>query len=50
MKNLLLTLLHLAIAAARLCGPGGVLAVIAENLVLCDNSIDVATRPRGSKT
>src|SRR5215470_3736922 len=34
MRNLLLTLLHLAIVAARLCGPGGVRAVIAENLLL----------------
>src|SRR5689334_7516460 len=34
MKNLLLTLLHLAIVAARLCGPGGVRTVIAENLLL----------------
>src|SRR4030081_461071 len=34
MKNLLLTLLHLAVMTARLCGPGGVRAVIAENLLL----------------
>ena len=34
MRNLLLTLLHLAVATARLCGPGGVRAVIAENLLL----------------
>ena len=34
MKNLLLTLLHLAIVAARLCGPGGLRSVIAENLLL----------------
>src|SRR5262245_493365 len=34
MTNLLLTLLHLAVAVARLCGTGGVRAVIAENLVL----------------
>ena len=34
MRNLLLTLLHLTIVAARLCGPGGVRAVIAENLLL----------------
>jgi hypothetical protein len=31
---LLLTLLHLAVTTAKLCGPGGVRAVIAENLVL----------------
>src|SRR5499427_8906549 len=34
MRNVLLTLLHLAVVAARLCGPGGVRAVIAENLLL----------------
>src|SRR6516162_1813735 len=34
MRNLLLTLLHLAVVAARLRGPGGVRAVIAENLLL----------------
>ena len=34
MKDVLLTLLHLAVMAARLCGPGGVRTVIAENLVL----------------
>jgi putative transposase len=34
MKNLLITLLHFAVVTAKLCGPGGVRAVIAENLVL----------------
>jgi len=34
MRNFLLTLLHVAVVAARLCGPGGVRAVIAENLLL----------------
>ena len=34
MRNVLLTLLHLAVMAAKLCGPGGVRAVIAENLLL----------------
>ena len=34
MKDLLLTLLHLAVLTAKLSGPGGVRAVIAENLVL----------------
>ena len=34
MKDLLLTLLHRAVTAAKLCGPGGVRAVIAENLLL----------------
>src|SRR5215831_7888058 len=34
MRNLLLALLHLAVVAARLRGPGGVRAVVAENLLL----------------
>src|SRR6266568_6557911 len=34
MKNLLIILLHFAVVTAKLCGPGGVRAVIAENLVL----------------
>ena len=34
MKDLLLTLLHLAVITAKLCGPGGVRTVIAENLLL----------------
>src|SRR5262245_28476737 len=34
MKGLLLTLLHLAVLTAKLCGPDGVRAVIAENLLL----------------
>ena len=34
MKDLLLTLLHIAVVIAKLSGPGGVRAVIAENLLL----------------
>src|SRR5712691_6841842 len=34
MKELLLILLHLAVMTAKLCGPSGVRAVIAENLLL----------------
>ena len=34
MKDLLLTLLHLAVMTAKLCGPGGVRGLIAENLLL----------------
>src|ERR1700680_4639591 len=34
MRDLLLTLLHLAVMTAKLCGPGGVRAVITENLLL----------------
>jgi hypothetical protein len=34
MQELLLTLLHLAVTTAKLCGPGRVRAVIAENLLL----------------
>src|SRR5712692_7883569 len=45
MKELLLTLLHLAVVTAKLCGPGGVRAVIAENLLLKQQLI-VLRRPR----
>jgi hypothetical protein len=34
MKNLLLAVLRLVVATAKVCGPGGVRAVIAENLLL----------------
>ena len=34
MPNFLLTLLHLTVVTARICRPGGVRAVIAENLLL----------------
>ena len=34
MKDLLLTLLQLAVMTAKLCGPGGVRGLIAENLLL----------------
>src|SRR6266852_2172678 len=34
MTDLLLAVLHLAVMTAKLCGPGGVRAVIAENLLL----------------
>ena len=45
MKCLLLTLLHLTVMTATLCGPGGVRAVIAENLLLKQQLI-VLRRPR----
>ncbi len=45
MKDLLLALLHLAVTTAKLCGPGGVRAVIAENLLLKQQLI-VLRRPR----
>ena len=45
MKAVLLILLHLAVTAAKLCGPGGVRAVIAENLLLKQQLI-VLRRPR----
>ena len=45
MKDLLLTLLHWAVMTATLCGPGGVRAVIAENLLLKQQLI-VLRRPR----
>jgi len=34
MRNVLLALLHLAVTTAKLCGAGGVRAVMAENLLL----------------
>ena len=45
MKALLLTLLHWAVMTATLCGPGGVQAVSAENLLLKQQLI-VLRRPR----
>ena len=45
MKALLLTLLHLAVMTATLCGRGGVRAVIAEHLLLKQQLI-VLRRPR----
>jgi hypothetical protein len=36
MRDLLLTLFHLAVITAKLCGPGGVRAVIAENQAATD--------------
>ena len=45
MKDLLLTLLHLAVMTTTLCGRGGVRAVIAENLLLKQQLI-VLRRPR----
>jgi hypothetical protein len=34
MKDIAFALLHLTVMAAKLCGPGGVRAVMAENLLL----------------
>ena len=45
MEAVVLTLLHLAVTAAKLCRPGGVRAVIAENLLLKQQLI-VLRRPR----
>ena len=45
MKDVLSTLLDLAVTAAKRCGPGGVRAVIAENLLLKQQLI-VLRRPR----
>ena len=45
MEAVVLTLLHLAVTAAKLCRPGGVRAVIAENLLLKQQLI-VPRRPR----
>ena len=52
MKDFLLALLHLAVMTAKLCGPGDVRAVIAENLSsanirdVCPNRFHAA---RGSR-
>jgi hypothetical protein len=46
MKVVVLTLLHLTITAAKLCGPGGVRAVVAENLVLKQQLIVLRRRCR----
>ena len=46
MKDLLLPLLHLAVTAAKLCRPGGVRAVIAENLLLKQQLIQRAPNLR----
>ena len=45
MAAVLVTVLHLVVTAAKLCGPGGVRAVIAENLLLKQQLI-VLRRPR----
>ena len=45
MKDLRLTLLHLAVMTAKSCGPGGVRAMIVENLLLKQQLI-VLRRPR----
>src|SRR5262245_13025712 len=48
MKDLLLAVLHLAVVTAKLCGPGGVRAVIAENLLLKQQLIVLRRRRRRS--
>ena len=45
MEAVVLTLLHLAVTTAKLCRPGGVRAVVAENLLLKQQLI-VLRRPR----
>ena len=45
MTAVVITLPHLVVTAAKLCGPGGVRAVIAENLLLRQQLI-VLSRPR----
>jgi hypothetical protein len=39
MKDVLFALLHLTVVAAKLCGPGGVRVVMAENLLLTQQLI-----------
>jgi hypothetical protein len=51
MKDLLLTLLHLAVMTAKLGGPGGVRAVIAEHLLLKQQQIVLRPcSPAGSES
>ena len=50
MRNLLLALLHLAVVSAKLCGAGGVRAVMAENLLLSSNSSSCAGFARVRRT
>ena len=50
MKDFLLALLHAAVITARVCGPGGVRAVIAENLLLKQQLIVLRrARPAGAE-
>ena len=50
MRNLLLALLHLAVVTAKLCGSGGVRAVMAENLLLKQQLIVCAVLASGRRT
>jgi hypothetical protein len=45
MKDIVLIIIHLAVTAAKLLGPGGVRAIVAENLLLKQQLI-VLRRPR----
>ncbi len=45
MKDILLTIFHVAVVVVKLLGPGGVRAVIAENLLL-KHQLIVLRRPR----
>ena len=45
MKDIVLIVIHLAVTAAKLFGPGGVRALVAENLLLRQQLI-VLRRPR----
>ena len=45
MKNVLLTIFHVAVVVAKLLGPSGVQAVVAENLLL-KQQLTVLRRPR----
>ena len=45
MKDIVLIVIHLAVTAGKLLGPGGVRALVAENLVLKQQLI-VLRRPR----
>ena len=48
MRNLVLAMLHFAVVAAKLCGAGGVRAMMAENLLLKQQLI-VLRRARSAR-
>jgi hypothetical protein len=50
MKNVLLTLLHLAVMTPKLCGPVGARAVIAENLMLKQQLLVLRAEASGRRT
>ena len=50
MRDLVLALFHLAVVMAKLCGSGGVRAVMAENLLLKQQLLVCAGLASGRRT